>query len=229
MPGPGREDWTASGTDPGGPPTGWGWKVTRPSGRGFGDDAVDYAAALRDRRTVPVAEVPGTVLRRRKQPGHRAAPYASGTAYLPFTAEIPFGLWIFSPVPGEDEQRSGRTWSQHIWCRVPAWWALGPQGRTAAAPMVRLEQATWQEILALRRSYDRTWPADREDPAWYEAQALASARDRAVLSNALIGHAEEALSRAAGRNGADTAQQDQLFGTVRCPQWAGRAERVSIG
>ncbi|MFE9498778.1 hypothetical protein [Streptomyces collinus] len=44
-------------------------------------------------------------------------------------------------------------------------------------------------------------PADREDPAWYEAQDLATATDRAQLRNALIEHAEAALARAARVHG----------------------------
>ncbi|MFF4845750.1 hypothetical protein [Streptomyces collinus] len=65
--------------------------------------------------------------------------------------------------------------------------------------------ASWRdrrdEVLALRRSYDQAWPADREDPAWYEAQDLATATDRARLRNALIEHAEAALARAARVHG----------------------------
>ncbi|WP_086692999.1 hypothetical protein [Streptomyces recifensis] len=182
-------------------PTDWGWKVTRPSGRGFEDDPVDYAAALRHRRTVLIEETPGVPLRRRKQPWHRAAPHASSAAHLPFTSEIPFGLWIMSLVPNDDEEPSGRTWSQRIWFRVPAWWALGPQGRKAAALIARLEKLTWDEILTLRRSYDKAWPTDREDPAWYEARDLARTTDRAVLKNALIHHTEAALGRAARSQG----------------------------
>jgi hypothetical protein len=121
-------------------------------------------------------------LRRRKQPWHLAAP---------------FGLWIFSLAPNDDEERSGRTWSQKIWFRVPAWWMLGPQGRTAAALLARLEKLTWDEVLTLRRSYNKAWPTDREDPAWCEAQDLARTADRATLKNALIKHTEAALGRAA--------------------------------
>ncbi|MGX1760384.1 hypothetical protein ACWIG5_26295 [Streptomyces lydicus] len=175
--------------------------MTRPSGRGFGDDLIDYAAALRDRRSIVVEESPGVALRRRKQPWHRAAPYASGATYLPFTADIPFGLWIISLTPGDDEERSGRTWGQTIWFRVPAWWALGPQGRTAAALLARLEKLTWEEVLALRRSYNKAWPTGREDPAWYEARDLAATTNRAQLKNLLIKHTEAALDRAARTHG----------------------------
>ncbi|MCF3136902.1 hypothetical protein [Streptomyces olivochromogenes] len=52
--------------DPNRLPADWGWKVTRPSGRGFNDDPVDYAAALRDRRRILIEETPGVPLRRRK-------------------------------------------------------------------------------------------------------------------------------------------------------------------
>ncbi|WP_448333787.1 hypothetical protein [Streptomyces sp. DSM 41534] len=127
--------------DPNRLPADWAWKVTRPSGHGFEDNLVDYAAALRDRRSILLEESPGVALRRRKQPWHRAAPYASGATYPPFANDIPFGLWIFSLTP-DDEERSGRTWGQTIWFRVPAWWALGPQGRTAAALLTRLEKLT---------------------------------------------------------------------------------------
>ncbi|WP_405407150.1 hypothetical protein [Streptomyces decoyicus] len=175
--------------------------MTRPSGLGFGDDLVDYAAALRDRRSIVVEESPGVALRRRKQPWHRAAPYASGATYLPFTTAIPFGLWIISLTPGDDEERSGRTWGQTIWFRVPAWWALGPQGRTAAALLARLEKLTWEEVLALRRSYNKAWPTDREDPAWYEARDLAATTNRAQLKNLLIKRTEAALDRAARTHG----------------------------
>ncbi|WP_432590485.1 hypothetical protein ABVG11_37680 [Streptomyces sp. HD1123-B1] len=187
--------------DPNRLPADWGWKVTRPSGRGLGDDSVDYAAAHRDRRSVPIEESPGVALRRRKQPWHRAAPYSSGASYLPFTTDIPFGLWIISLTPSNDEERSGPTWSQTIWFRVPAWWALGPQGRTAAALLARLEKLTWEEILTLRRSYNKAWPADREDPAWYEAQDRAATANRAQLKNVLIKHTETALARAARNHG----------------------------
>ncbi|EFL04324.1 predicted protein [Streptomyces sp. SPB78] len=182
-------------------PADWGWKVTRPSGRGFDDDPVDYAASLRDRRTILIEEAPGIPLRRRKQPWHRAAPHASGADYLPFTTEIPFGLWIFTLVPNDDEERSGRTWSQRIWSRVPAWWALGPQGLEAAALLARLNKLTWDEVLTLRRSYNRAWPTDREDPAWYEAQDLATTANRAQLKNALIKYTETALGRIARAHG----------------------------
>jgi hypothetical protein len=76
-------------------------------------------------------------------------------------------------------------------------WALGPQGRTAAALLTRLEKLTWDEVLTLRRSYNKAWPTDREDPAWYEAQDLARTTDRPTLKNALIKHTEAALDRAA--------------------------------
>lgn len=124
--------------------------------------------------------------------------------YLPpfhFTADIPFGLWIISLTPGDDEERSGRTWGQTIWFRVPEWWALGPQGRTAAALLARLEKLTWEEVLALRRSYNKAWPTDREDPAWYEARDLAATTNRAQLKNLLIKHTEAALDRAARTHG----------------------------
>ncbi|MFE5406937.1 hypothetical protein ACFQ9Z_37785 [Streptomyces sp. NPDC056580] len=120
---------------------------------------------------------------------------------MPFTTEIPFGLWIFSLVANDNEERSGRTWSQRKRFRAPASWALGPQGRTAAALLVRLEQLAWDEVLALRRSYNQAWPADREDPAWYGAQDVATTADRAQLKNALIKHAEAALARAARAHG----------------------------
>ncbi|MFD8262132.1 hypothetical protein ACFV19_25125 [Streptomyces griseoluteus] len=201
VPGLGWEDWTAAQVDPNRLPAEWGWKVTRPSGRGFEDDPVDYAAALRDRSSILIEETPGVPLRRRKQPWHRAAPHASGANYLPFTTEIPFGLWIVSLVPNNDEERSGRTWGQRIWSRVPAWWALGPQGRTAAALLARLEKLTWNEILTLRHSYNKAWPTDREDPAWYEAQALATTANRAQLKNVLIKHTEATLTRAARTHG----------------------------
>lgn len=201
MPGLGWEDWTVAGVDQRCLPADWGWKVTRPSGRGFDDDPVDYAASLRDRRTILIEEAPGIPLRRRKQPWHRAAPHASGADYLPFTTEIPFGLWIFTLVPNDDEERSGRTWSQRIWSRVPAWWALGPQGLEAAALLARLNKLTWDEVLTLRRSYNRAWPTDREDPAWYEAQDLATTANRAQLKNALIKYTETALGRIARAHG----------------------------
>ncbi|MDF9808986.1 hypothetical protein M2436_007533 [Streptomyces sp. HB372] len=200
MAGLGWEDWTVPRVDPMRLPAGWGWKVTRPSGRGFDDDPADYAASLRNRSSIPIEEAPGVLLRRRKQPWHRAAAHASGSNYLPFTTEVPFGLWIFTLVP-YDEERSGRTWGQRIWFRVPAWWALGPQGRTMAALLTRLEKLTWDEVLTLRRSYNQAWPTDRDDPAWYEAQDLARATDRATLKNALIKHAEAALSRTARIHG----------------------------
>ncbi|MFF0000751.1 hypothetical protein [Streptomyces avermitilis] len=187
--------------DPNHLPAGWGWKVTRPSGRGFEDDPVDYAACLRDRRSILIEETPGVPLRRRKQPWHRAAPHASGASYLPFTTEIPFGLWIMSLAPNDDQERSGRTWGQRIWSRVPAWWALGPQGRTAAALLARLEKLAWDEVLTLRRSYNKAWLTDREDLAWYEAQDLAATADRATLKNALIKHTETALDRTARSHG----------------------------
>jgi hypothetical protein len=120
---------------------------------------------------------------------------------LPFTTEIPFGLWIFTLALNDDEERSERTWSQRIWFRVPAWWALGPQGRIAAALLTRLDKLTWDEILTLRRSYNEAWPTDREDPAWYEAQDLATTANRAQLRNALIKHTEVALARAARTHG----------------------------
>lgn len=182
-------------------PGNWGWKLTRPSGRGLGEDAVDYAAALRDGLTVPVEESPGVLLRRRKQPWFRAAPYATGSAYLPFVTEFPFGLWVVTLVPAGEEARAGRNWHQKIWRRVPAWWALGPQGRAAAALISRLERATWQEILALRHCYDKAWPPDVEDPAWYEARDLAASSGRATLRSALIAHADNALARAARSHG----------------------------
>ncbi|GAA0700329.1 hypothetical protein GCM10009548_86570 [Streptomyces malaysiensis subsp. malaysiensis] len=200
MPGLGWEDWTAAGVDPNRLPADWGWKVTRPSGHGFEDDLADYAAALRDRRSILLEESPGVALRHRKQPWHRAAPYASGATYLPFANDIPFGLWVFSLTPG-GEERSGQTWGQTIWFRVPAWWALGPKGRTAAALLARLEKLTREEVLTLRRSYNKAWPADHEDPAWYEAQDLAANTDRAPLKNALIKHTETALDRAAHTHG----------------------------
>ncbi|RSM79423.1 hypothetical protein DMH25_47270 [Streptomyces sp. WAC 01325] len=187
--------------DPNHLPADWGWKVTRPSGRGFEDDPVDYAACLRDGRSIPLEETPGVPLRRRKQPWHRAAPHASGADYLPFTSEVPFGLWIITLAPNDDEERSGRTWGQRIWFRVPAWWALGPQGRTAAALLARLQNLTWDEVLTLRRSYNRAWPADSEDPAWYDAQDLATTTHRATLKNALIKHTETTLTRAARSHG----------------------------
>ncbi|MFF2306132.1 hypothetical protein ACFVVP_26995 [Streptomyces sp. NPDC058128] len=84
---------------------------------------------------------------------------------------------------------------------VPAWWALGPQGRTAAALLTQLEKLTWDEVLTLRRSYNKAWPTDREDPAWYEAQDLATTANRAQLKNALIKHTEAALARAARTHG----------------------------
>ncbi|MEU9979241.1 hypothetical protein [Streptomyces sp. NPDC051014] len=201
MPGLGWEDWTAAGTHPDRLPADWGWKVTRPSGRGFADDSVDYAAALRDCRDILIEEAPGVPLRRRKQPWHRAAPYGSGSSYLPFITEIPFGLWVFSRTPNDDEERSGRTWNQRIRLRVPAWWALGPQGRTATALLDRIEKLTWTEVLSLRRSYDRAWPADHDDPAWYEAHDLTAATGRSQLRNLLIKHAETALTRAARSHG----------------------------
>ncbi|WP_343244121.1 hypothetical protein [Streptomyces sp. SID7958] len=201
MHGLGWEDWTAAGVDPNRLLAGWGWKVTRPSGRGFDDDPVDYAACLRDGRGVLIEETPSVPLRRRKQPSPRAAPHASGADYLPFTAEVPFGLWIFTLVPGDDEERSGRTWSQKIRFRVPAWWALGPQGHTAAALLTRLNKLTWDEILTLRRSYNKAWPTDREDPAWYEAQDLATTANRTQLKNALIKHTKAALAQTARTHG----------------------------
>lgn len=201
MPGLGWEDWTVARVDQNRLLADWGWKVTRPSGRGFDDDPVDYAASLRDHRRILIEETPSVPLRRRKQPWHRAAPHASGANYLPFTTEIPFGLWIFTLVPNDDQDRSGRTWSQRIWLRAPAWWALGPQGLTAAALLTRLEKLTWDEVLTLRRSYNKAWPADREDPAWYEAQDLARTADRATLKNALIKHMQAALDRAARIHG----------------------------
>ncbi|MGW2689525.1 hypothetical protein ACWC6I_40990 [Streptomyces sp. NPDC001414] len=201
MPGLGWEDWTAAGTPRAHLPADWGWKVTRPSGRGFSDDSVDYAAALRDRRDILIEESPGVPLRRRKQPWHRAAPHGSGSSYLPFITEIPFGLWVFSLTPNDDEERSGRTWNQRIWFRVPAWWALGPQGRAAAALLDRVEKLTWAEVLTLRRCYDKAWPSDHDDPAWYEAHDLTAATGRAHLKNVLIKHAETALGRAARSHG----------------------------
>ncbi|WP_208882802.1 hypothetical protein [Streptomyces armeniacus] len=92
--------------------------------------------------------------------------------------EVPFGLWIVSLLPNNDEERLGRAWSQHIRCRIPAWWALGPHGRAAAALLARLEKLTWDEVLALRRSCNKAWPIGREDPAWYEAQDLAKTTGR---------------------------------------------------
>ncbi|MFB7397697.1 hypothetical protein [Streptomyces sp. NPDC056191] len=201
MPGLGWEDWTVAKVDPNCLPADWGWKVTRPSGRGFDDDPVDYGASLRDHRSILIKEAPGVPLRRRKQPWHRAAPHATGASYLPLTTETPFGLWIFTLVPSDDEERSGRTWGQAIWSRVPAWWALGPQGRTAAALIARVEKLTWDEVLTLRRSYDKAWPTDREDPAWYEAQDLAATTGRAQLKNVLIKHTEAALHRTARVHG----------------------------
>ncbi|MCZ4604963.1 hypothetical protein O3S80_14675 [Streptomyces sp. Lzd4kr] len=120
---------------------------------------------------------------------------------MPFATEIPFGLWIVSLVPNDDEERSGRTWGQRISSRVPAWWALGPQGRTAAALLARLEKLTWDEVLTLRRSYNRACPTDQDDSAWYEAQDLARTAHRATLKNALIKHTEAALDRAARSEG----------------------------
>ncbi|MGV9884906.1 hypothetical protein [Streptomyces sp. NPDC003006] len=187
--------------DPNRLPAGWGWKVTRPSGRGFEDDPVDYAACMRDGRSILIEETPGVPLRRPKQPWHRAAPHASGANYLPFTTEIPFGLWIVSLVPNNDEERAGQTWNQHIRCRVPAWWALGPQGRTAAALLTRLDKLSWDEVLTLRRSYNKAWPTDHDDSVWYEAQDLARTADRATLKNALIKHTETALDRTARAHG----------------------------
>lgn len=67
--------------------------------------------------------------------------------------------------------------------------------------MSRLEQATWQEVLTLRRSYNKAWPTDREDPAWYEAGDLAASRGRAGLKNVLIRHTEDALARTARSHG----------------------------
>ncbi|MEU2026691.1 hypothetical protein ABZ565_31725 [Streptomyces sp. NPDC016469] len=93
--------------------------------------------------------------------------------------------------PGASEYGSG----------VPAWWALGPQGRTAAALLTRLEKLTWDEVLTLRRSYNKAWPTDREDPAWYEAQELARTTGRATLKNALIKHTQAALDQAARTHG----------------------------
>lgn len=158
MTGLGWERWALAGVSDADLPDGWGWKLTRPSGRGLGDDDVDYAAALRDGLTVPVEAEPGVLLRRRKQPWHRAAPHATGSSYLPFVTEFPFGLWIITLVPAGDEDRKGQSWHQKIWRRVPAWWGLGPQGRTAVALIARIERATWQETLAMRRSYDQAWP-----------------------------------------------------------------------
>ncbi|MCF3136903.1 hypothetical protein [Streptomyces olivochromogenes] len=120
---------------------------------------------------------------------------------MPLITEIPYGLWIVNFVPNDDEDRSGRTWSQRIWSRVPAWWALGPQGRTAAALLARLDKLTWDEVLILRRSYNKAWPTDREDPAWYEAQDLATTANRAQLKNVLIKHTEAILDRAARTHG----------------------------
>ncbi|MEU6688346.1 hypothetical protein [Streptomyces sp. NPDC046832] len=120
------EDWTAARVDPNRLPANWGWKVTRPSGHGFEDDPVDYAACLRDQRSILIEEPPGVPLRRRKQPWHRAAPQATGADYLPLTTEIPFRLWIISFFPNNDEDPAGRTWSQCIWCRVGGRWA--PKG-----------------------------------------------------------------------------------------------------
>ncbi|MEU4038856.1 hypothetical protein [Streptomyces collinus] len=60
---------------------------------------------------------------------------------------------------------------------------------------------TWDEVLTPRRSSNQAWPADREDPAWYEAQDLAATADPAQLKNALIKHAEAALARAARAHG----------------------------
>ncbi|MFJ4006122.1 hypothetical protein ACIPWL_22110 [Streptomyces sp. NPDC090023] len=64
-----------------------------------------------------------------------------------------------------------------------------------------MEKLTWDEVLSLRRSYNKAWPTDRDDPAWYEAQDLARAADRAVLKNVLIRHTEAALDRAARSHG----------------------------
>ena len=182
-------------------PEGWGWKVTRPSGRGFDGDDVDYAAALRDGRVIPLEQRPGTPLRQRTHPWHKAAPFCSGGPYLPPVPALPFGLWIVTIVPGDADERGNRTWHQKIHRKVPAWWALGPHGRTAAAVVHRLGQATWQDVLALRRSYDKAWPVDATDPAWYEAQDLARKEDRAVLKDALIRHTETALSQTARAHG----------------------------
>jgi hypothetical protein len=76
------------------------------------NEAVDYAACLHDGRSILIEETPGVPLRRRKQPWHRAAPDASGADYLPSTTEVPFGLWIITLAPNDDEERSGRTWGQ---------------------------------------------------------------------------------------------------------------------
>lgn len=56
-------------------------------------------------------------------------------------------------------------------------------------------------MLTLRRSYNKAWPTDREDPAWYEAQDLATTANRAQLKNALIKHAKAALARTARTHG----------------------------
>ncbi|WP_327411378.1 hypothetical protein OG458_42560 (plasmid) [Streptomyces sp. NBC_01281] len=201
MAGLGWEDWTAAGVRTDHLPNEWGWKITRPSGRGFADDTVDYASAFRNHRDIPIEEAPGTLLRRRKQPWHRAAPHASGSSYLPFVTDIPFALWVFSLTPNDDEERSGRTWSQRMLLKAPAWWALGPQGQTAAALLERTARLTWDEILILRRAYDKAWPADHNDPAWYEAQEVAATSDRTPLRNALIKHTETALARTAQKHG----------------------------
>lgn len=64
-----------------------------------------------------------------------------------------------------------------------------------------MEKLTWDEVLALRCSYNKSWPTDREDPAWYEAQDLATTADRATLKNALIRHTETTLDRTALSHG----------------------------
>ncbi|MGW6955213.1 hypothetical protein [Streptomyces sp. PAN_FS17] len=41
---------------------------------------------------------------------------------------------------------------------------MGPQGRTAAALLARLQNLTWDEVLTLRRPYNKAWPTDRTCP-----------------------------------------------------------------
>ncbi|MYV97827.1 hypothetical protein [Streptomyces sp. SID3343] len=166
-------DWASIGLDPATLPDHVGWKLTRPSGRGFSDDPHDYYAAWRRGTLLPVLADEEPVARRKPYwAGNHVWAHDKPAKVAP---EVPYSFWLFSAEGTPANDRAGNhVWNYRVLRHVPAHWYLGPLGRTVAALLERLRTASRDDVAAMETMYERAWPANGFDPAWSEGRRLAT-------------------------------------------------------
>lgn len=153
------------------------FKATRPDGRDFRTGTVDYAGALASRDVVHHPASDGMV---RNEPATYLS-ISTEPAETLIGGSWPCRLFRVEPVGGV---LSGLSASPHkravlslrVVEELPAWQALGPNGRTVAAIIDRARSLTRGEAKSLNAAWAAAWVAARgaaRSAAWAAARSAA--------------------------------------------------------